>query len=47
MAHGIGATKDMGLHNFAIEFSKNGLIVLLFDYLHFGLSGFSFFENLP
>eukprot|EP01084_Bolivina_argentea_P066411 121051_1 len=38
MAHGIGATKEQGLYKFAEAFSKNGFIVLLFDYLHFGLS---------
>lgn len=38
MAHGIGSTKDMGLDKFAREFAKAGLMVLLFDYLHYGLS---------
>ena len=38
MAHGIGATKDMGLDKFAQQFAKSGFMVLLFDYLHFGNS---------
>ena len=38
MAHGIGATKDMGLDKFAQRFAKSGFMVLLFDYLHFGQS---------
>jgi len=38
MAHGIGATKDQGLAIFAEQFAENGFMVLLFDYLHFGLS---------
>ena len=38
MGHGIGSTKDMGLHPFAPRFAKAGFMVLLFDYLHFGLS---------
>eukprot|EP01084_Bolivina_argentea_P206501 352560_1 len=38
MAHGIGATKDQGLDAYAKAFAKNGMMVLVFDYLHFGLS---------
>jgi len=38
MAHGIGATKDMGLLPFAMEFAKSGFMVLMLDYLHFGNS---------
>ena len=38
MAHGIGATKDMGLDAFARQFADMGSMVLLFDYLHFGKS---------
>eukprot|EP00486_Rosalina_sp_Unknown_P006715 CAMPEP_0201572090 /NCGR_PEP_ID=MMETSP0190_2-20130828/15149_1 /ASSEMBLY_ACC=CAM_ASM_000263 /TAXON_ID=37353 /ORGANISM="Rosalina sp." /LENGTH=387 /DNA_ID=CAMNT_0047997407 /DNA_START=16 /DNA_END=1176 /DNA_ORIENTATION=+ len=38
MAHGIGSTKDMGLDKFAQRFATAGFMVLLFDYLHFGLS---------
>ena len=36
MGHGIGATKDMGLFPFAMQFAKSGFMVLVFDYLHFG-----------
>ena len=39
MGHGIGATKDMGLFPFAMEFAQSGFMVLVFDYLHFGQSG--------
>lgn len=39
MGHGIGATKDMGLFPFAMQFANSGFMVLVFDYLHFGNSG--------
>ncbi len=32
MAHGYGATKEMGLENFAMDFAKSGMAVLVFDY---------------
>ena len=42
MAHGLGATKEMGLYLFAHEFAKNGYAVFVFDYRYFGES-----EGLP
>jgi len=39
MAHGLGATRDMGLSPFAERFAEAGHHVLLFDYRHFGDSG--------
>jgi uncharacterized protein len=38
MAHGIGATKDSALPEFAEALSAAGLDVVLFDYLNFGTS---------
>ena len=35
---GIGSTKDMGLYRHATKFAQNGIVVLLFDYRHFGNS---------
>lgn len=36
MAHGIGAQKEMGLHEFAATFAENGLAVFVIDYRCFG-----------
>jgi fermentation-respiration switch protein FrsA (DUF1100 family) len=38
MAHGIGATRDSGLEEFATRFAAAGLSVVLFDYRHLGAS---------
>jgi fermentation-respiration switch protein FrsA (DUF1100 family) len=38
MAHGIGATRDSGLEEFATRFAAAGLDVILFDYRHLGAS---------
>lgn len=40
MAHGIGAQKEMGLHEFAATFSeRGGLAAFVIDYRCFGGSG--------
>jgi fermentation-respiration switch protein FrsA (DUF1100 family) len=39
MAHGLGATRAMGLHNYAVCFREAGFAVLAFDYRHLGKSG--------
>lgn len=39
MAHGLGATRDMGLEAFAQRFVAAGYACLVFDYRHFGDSG--------
>jgi pimeloyl-ACP methyl ester carboxylesterase len=39
MAHGLGGTKDSGLHAFAERIAQAGLDVLAFDYRGFGDSG--------
>lgn len=36
MAHGIGAQKEMGLHEFAATFAENGLAAFVIDYRCFG-----------
>ncbi|HLL54010.1 MAG TPA: alpha/beta hydrolase [Myxococcaceae bacterium] len=36
MAHGLGATRDMGLQPFAERFAEAGYHALVFDYRHFG-----------
>jgi fermentation-respiration switch protein FrsA (DUF1100 family) len=36
MAHGLGATRDMGLQPFAERFAQAGYHALVFDYRHFG-----------
>ncbi|KAI8472280.1 MAG: alpha/beta-hydrolase [Monoraphidium minutum] len=36
MGHGLGAQKDMGLHNYASRFANAGLAVFVFDYRSFG-----------
>ncbi len=38
MAHGLGGTRDAGLEPYARKFADAGLVVLLFDYRHFGAS---------
>lgn len=38
MAHGLGATRELGLDAFARRFCEAGLSVLLFDYRHYGQS---------
>lgn len=38
MAHGLGATKDMGLDLYAVRFRDAGMAVLVFDYRHLGES---------
>jgi fermentation-respiration switch protein FrsA (DUF1100 family) len=39
MAHGLGATKAMGLDTYARRFQDAGIAVLAFDYRHLGESG--------
>ena len=39
MAHGLGATKTMGLDAYAVRFQNAGFAVLAFDYRHLGESG--------
>jgi fermentation-respiration switch protein FrsA (DUF1100 family) len=39
MAHGLGATKALGLDAYAIRFQEAGFAVLAFDYRHLGESG--------
>jgi len=39
MAHGIGAQKEMGLHEFAATFAEKGLAAFVIDYRCFGGSG--------
>jgi len=39
MAHGLGATRDVGLESYALRFREVGLAVLVFDYRHLGQSG--------
>ena len=39
MAHGIGAQKEMGLHEFAATFAESGLAAFVIDYRCFGGSG--------
>lgn len=39
MAHGFGGTREERLDAFAQRFAEAGLVVLLFDYRHFGASG--------
>src|SRR3954453_18653918 len=38
MAHGFSATRDDGLPAFAERFAAAGLVVVVFDYRHFGRS---------
>ena len=38
MAHGFGATRDASLEPYALAFVAAGMVVLLFDYRHFGAS---------
>jgi fermentation-respiration switch protein FrsA (DUF1100 family) len=38
MAHGFGATRDASLEPYALAFVAAGLVVVLFDYRHFGAS---------
>lgn len=38
MAHGLGGTKDSGLHPYAERFAEKGFHVIVFDYRHFGTS---------
>jgi acetyl esterase/lipase len=38
MAHGFGATRDASLEPYALAFVATGMVVLLFDYRHFGAS---------
>ncbi len=38
MAHGLGATTELGLDDFARKFAEAGYGVLAFDYRHFGMS---------
>ncbi len=38
MAHGLGATRAMGLDNYAVRFQEAGFAVLAFDYRHLGES---------
>lgn len=38
MAHGLSATKEMGLEEFAAVFTKNGMSVLVYDHRNFGAS---------
>jgi dienelactone hydrolase len=39
MAHGLGATREMGLDAYARRFAAEGLVVVVFDYRYFGASG--------
>lgn len=39
MAHGFGASMNMGLHEYAVRFAAKGLSVFMFDYRGFGKSG--------
>jgi len=39
MAHGLGATRAMGLDNYALCFQEAGFAVLAFDFRHLGESG--------
>jgi fermentation-respiration switch protein FrsA (DUF1100 family) len=39
MAHGLGATKALGLEAYARHYQEEGFAVLAFDYRHFGESG--------
>jgi fermentation-respiration switch protein FrsA (DUF1100 family) len=39
MAHGLGATREMGLDAYARRFAAQGLVVVVFDYRYFGASG--------
>jgi len=39
MSHGLGATKNAGLEQYAIRFQEAGFAVLAFDYRHLGGSG--------
>ncbi|MFW0790146.1 alpha/beta hydrolase [Gordonia sp. CPCC 205333] len=39
MAHGLGAVRELRLHEFAERFARSGYAVLVFDYRHFGASG--------
>ncbi|MEI8326721.1 MAG: alpha/beta fold hydrolase [Betaproteobacteria bacterium] len=38
MAHGLGATRELGLDAYALRFQAAGLSVLVFDYRHYGAS---------
>ena len=38
MAHGLGATRELGLDAFALRFQAAGFSVLVFDYRHYGAS---------
>jgi dienelactone hydrolase len=38
MAHGLGATRELGLDRFALRFQAAGFSVLAFDYRHYGAS---------
>jgi pimeloyl-ACP methyl ester carboxylesterase len=38
LGHGLGATKDMGLDQYAAGFAQAGYLALAFDYRHFGTS---------
>ena len=39
MAHGLGATRELGLHAYASRFQAAGFAALVFDYRHYGASG--------
>jgi pimeloyl-ACP methyl ester carboxylesterase len=39
MAHGLGATRELGLHAYASRFQAAGFAALVFDYRHHGASG--------
>lgn len=39
MAHGLGAVRQLRLHEFAERFAQAGYAVVVFDYRHFGASG--------
>ena len=38
MAHGLGATRELGLDAYALHFQAAGFAVLVFDYRHYGAS---------
>jgi fermentation-respiration switch protein FrsA (DUF1100 family) len=38
MAHGLGATRELGLDAYALRFQAAGFAVLVFDYRHYGAS---------
>ncbi len=39
MAHGLGAVRQLRLHEFAERFAQSGYAAVVFDYRHFGASG--------